>query len=72
MYHTFEHTRKIVTTKRVTVVFPQWMAYAIEGRKIDAIKSLRTTAGLSIQGDQRVGLIQAKRIVEEFCSALDA
>lgn len=66
MQHTFT-----VTRTRELHGCPDWVQYALEGQKINAIKSLREVAiqpGHGTYNDRKgeMGLLEAKRIVEDF------
>lgn len=58
----FTHTE--TRTVERTVVLPEWMALAVRGERIEAIKTLREAAGLDVAGN-KISLGQAKRLVDQ-------
>jgi hypothetical protein len=62
---------RTVKQERRIVRLPVWMEFALEGKKISAIKALRETGGGDQGGTECIRLIHAKRIVEEFMSNIE-
>ena len=64
-------TQRVITVTRMVPEskdyrIPEWMFYAMEGRKMAAIKALREEAGEDSMG-KRMSLLHAKQLVDNFC-----
>lgn len=53
-----------VVYMRDVIALPEWMIFAMNGEKINAIKSLREHAGIGGTTDTTLSLTHARRIVE--------
>lgn len=57
---------RVVTVATTTFRPPEWVRLALDGQKINAIKSLRDDIARRDQNGQLLGLAQAKDIVESI------